>query len=569
MEKHSLNEEQLAAVSSSAPRVLVIAGPGSGKSTTLVARIRELIARGADPRRIIVMTFTNAAADELVRRLGGVKLGWCGTLHGFCLRLLQKHGSLVGLPKSLSVIDDEQKQSIVESIVDELNSKASAKAVAELLEDVNLVENKIGFSYSKEDLIALEYHRRLRRAGLLDFFTILYRAKKLIQCNAFTIASEFDHLLVDEFQDSAALDFQIYEAMEVQTKFLVGDPDQGIFGFRGGEIKNILDLSRHNAWETHTLQTNHRSKRRICDAAQMLIENNSNRYPKHTEAVELGGVVVCEEFNSPAGELAFVTSELAATTGRSQDITGLAKHSESVAVLARTNRIAESFAEHLKGLGIPVAEKKHEKPPEDWRKAKLVLTVMSNPYNDLAAYQYLVARDGKEKASQLKREAAKQMQSLGYALAFATTDRTAEGFNFALVSEGISADSRARIHDAARTLSGRGEWTLNDLILFLNAGEERTEQIGHGVTVTTLHSSKGREFDCCYLVGMEEGVCPSARKDTIIEEERRLFYVALTRARNRVVVTWCNQRAQNRGPNLRPGPMEKRERSRFVKEAGL
>jgi DNA helicase-2/ATP-dependent DNA helicase PcrA len=132
----------------------------------------------------------------------------------------------------------------------------------------------------------------------------------------------------------------------------------------------------------------------------------------------------------------------------------------------------------------------------------------------------------------------------------------------------LSHESRERLNDACREMSANGEWELADLSAYMRSGE-RQQARKEGVYVGTAHSAKGREWDTVFIVGCEEGSFPQAKKDTDVEEERRLMFVAMTRARHRLVLTWCKARPQSRGPNLPPGPLEPRQPSRFIKESGL
>jgi len=564
-----LNAEQLAVVNCDAPRILCVASAGSGKSRVGVEWIKRRIDAGVHPSKIIAISFTNAASNVLQERLGSVRLGVNSTLHSFLLRLLQKHPSAIGLPERLSVIDDDAREGIIETIIEELGVKASTKKVMECLYDPRLIENARG-SKTKIELVAVEYHRRLRASGLLDFFTVLYHGRRLIE----VLAKErpelwpYTHCLWDEGQDGSDEDFKIFLAMPCAFKLMIGDPDQSIFGFRGAKPENIVNLALHksaemNNWKVFNLQTNYRCKRKICEAAQSLIEHNQDRIPKQTIANESGGTVVVEAFDNPGAELAFVAHELSRFHSRPDhaDSASLTELRET-AILCRTNPLVETFANYLTGLGIPVAKRKLPVVPADWSTAKLLLTVMANPYCDLAVHQFLVATKGKS-ADVYRRDAAKAMVSL--------YDHVREHlFAGQVVGLGnlqlqcLSHESRERIHDTCRLLPEG--WTIPDLMFALKAGEVEAKEQGDGVHVSTIHGFKGREATTVYLVGFEDEFIPSHRKDADVAAERRLAYVGLTRARQRTVLTWCRARPENRGANVKPGPMTVRTPSRFIFE---
>jgi superfamily I DNA/RNA helicase len=249
------------------------------------------------------------------------------------------------------------------------------------------------------------------------------------------------------------------------------------------------------------------------------------------------------------------------------------------AILTRTNALALECEMELLSRQFPIAKRAHQGAPEDWKMAKLLLSVMANPYNDIAAYQFLKLFAGKGPADSARARAAKnglaitQVYSLGADNGF--------GGQFAVFTEGerdwrmrwLSSPSRTRIHDACRALSANGPWTVADLIAYLNAQEETTIIEGEGVYVGTLHSAKGMEWDLVFIVGCEEGMLPSSQAikagPEAIEEERRLLYVGMTRARHDLFLTCSQTRPQWRGPHARLGPDQPRTPSRFIKEAGL
>ena len=244
-----LNAEQLAVVHSYAKLICCVAGPGSGKTHTMCARISKQIADGADPKSFLIITYTNAAADEIQKRIGTqYRFGYIGTLHAFLFRLLSLRGNNIGLPSSLSIIDEDAKEGIIESIIEELGVKASVKNVLPLLKNADLITMPTyarAKSFTKPQLCAIEYHARLRRSGLLDFDTILFYGERLINKIVEKVATEvwpYDYIYWDEGQDGSDEDFRILEAAPCEFKFIIGDPDQSIYGFRGAKPENISKL---------------------------------------------------------------------------------------------------------------------------------------------------------------------------------------------------------------------------------------------------------------------------------------------------------------------------------------
>lgn len=566
-----MNAEQQAAIDSKAERILCLAGAGSGKTRTLVARIERMVADGADPKEITAITYTVAAATELQSRLK-FRLGYVGTLHSFVLRLLARHSALVGLPSNVSVLDDEQRQEIALRIAAEMNVKISWSALEVLLDLDRYAEaQNPSHSFKREELVAVEYHRQCRRNGVLDFDDILRFGAKLAGALAEGWAETdwfWRHLFVDEYQDAADLDAVIYERLPADTKFFVADPDQAIFGFRGGNVENVLRLAGAGDVESgfapflvYKLETNYRCRAAICHAAQTLVERNSNRWPKETVADQPGGSVEVWRSANPAMEMTRILDHIIHTTNHVED-------KPAIAVLCRTNRVADEIRDYIYGRGgIKVARRERVEVPHDWRICKLLLTLASNPWNDFVAYQYLFERHGKVFADAVKSKCAKHMLSLneGHLHFDDSTPATMAGV---LTSQGISPESRERVHDACRRLSHLGGWSIGDLVALLNSDERRQEETD-GVVVTTIHAAKGREWDCVILAGFEDEAIPAKATGAALEEERRLAYVAFTRAKRWLVVSHCDARATSRGPNLPAGPLAPRTPSRFIKEAGL
>lgn len=532
------------------PTILTVAGPGSGKTTTLVQRIAHVIDQGADPRAIVAITFTNAAAGELQKRLER-DLGYCGTLHGYMLRLLKSHGSKAGLRSKVSVLDEEQTESLIDQCLKELNYKGSRQALdAAIASGPFKVWDKR--SMLPEQVAASHFYRMLKQNGLMTFDALLWWGWSLITQHP-GVLSGVSHLFVDEYQDSGRLDAMIYEAMRGRNRFFVGDPDQAIYGFRGATIQNILELSTDAEVKTVCLEDNYRSGERICIAAQDLIEHNANRVRKRTRAasIEQGmGSIEVLQFDDTHSELVTVANKL-----RAFDF-------KDCAVLLRTNWLVQEFTKFLTGMGIPVACKKRECRPHDWKKAKFLLAVLNDPENNLAAYWFLEAVHGTKKANEAKLKAMAGGRSINeFGLKIPKGVPVSE-VPAIMGKAGISTDSITLVEDALR-LAG-DEPTLGEVILLLAESENAKEEHGRGVVVTTIHGAKGREWESVFLPAFEEEVFIGRKENGQVEEERRLAYVAMTRAKIRLIISHCAKRKTQWG--FKPEPATP---SRFIKEAGL
>lgn len=318
----------------------------------------------------------------------------------------------------------------------------------------------------------------------------------------------------------------------------------------------------NNEWSVFVLESNHRCGAAICSAADRLASHNATRLEKRTVPVGTGPGFVREQANAnPASELSWLANKVA-------DYSADPVNAADVAVLARTNRLADEAAAHLSGLGIPVARDQAPPDPPQWKRTKLLLTVLENPFSDAAVYRLLADLDP-AKAKAAKLDAAAKCVGLNESLGFPFGHGGGpSAMDVDMLKHGVPPEARERVHEACRELSAKGPWTIGDLVIYL-ASQERRAGRQPGVFAGTVHGAKGREWDHVFAIGCEEGTWPSSRKDADLEEERRLFYVALTRARRSFTASWCRERPQSRGPNVAPGPMEARERSRFIAEAGL
>ena len=252
---------QLAAINSNANRIVVVAGPGSGKTTTSLARMVRLINESVPASAIAAITFTNAAALETESRLAnlipGAKLGFCGTLHSFMLRLLQTNGPLVGFNRAISIASESFQNELIDTLIEDFRWKGSRKAVVDEIargpfENVN----------TPLEVIRGDYYGRMKKAGLIDFDGILFYGLELVRKQ---FAPGFQHLFVDEFQDSSTIDFQIYQAIKIPNLFIVGDVDQSIYGFRGGNPSLLMRLLESEHGCKFILNENFRSGKEICE----------------------------------------------------------------------------------------------------------------------------------------------------------------------------------------------------------------------------------------------------------------------------------------------------------------
>lgn len=528
-----LNEIQLAAVRSRHAINLVLAGPGSGKTRTIVERIIHLIGRGTKPAEIVAITYTNAAAREIEDRVqkalvGKPELGFIGTLHGFMLKLLNEQTQDRDFPirAPFTVMDEDATEELLHEVIRRQRFKGSlAEAASFCAQGPPLPAGH----YSAAQRVASEYHGAMQGANMLDFDAILYYGLKLVQVLG---NLPYKHLLVDEFQDSADEDAAIYRALKIPNKLYCGDPDQAIFGFRGGRVDNIIHLEDTTGVESFRLEYNYRSGGDICATAQKLIEHNEKRVKKRT--ISMTGT-------TGSVELFVFQHHLEEIVGVAGMVNRLWVQGErSIAVLCRTNYLVDQFGEAMRAAGLPIATKQRPTIPEDWKTAKLLLAVLANPECDHAMLRYLKARYGEQFALEAKNTALADYTTVNQAKMHWETPTNLIDVLERIQSEGILPDSRARIFETSSKLPV--EANVNDLILALSREELSQKEEGLGITLTTCHAAKGREWDNVFLPAFEQGIIPNANRDTDLEEERRLAYVAITRARHRLAITHAHQR---------------------------
>ena len=579
----TLNIAQERAVRSEAETIACIAGPGSGKTTVLTKRIRHLTDHGADPRKMVAITFTNSGAKNLVDKLGPwflepifgdttdnwlqFPMGFCGTLHGFALRMLKKHGAGIGYGERTAIIDEGASADLLMSKAQTLGCKAK-------LEDLLKIKaagrpGLTGRLGVPETVVAC-YLDDLRGSGILDFDRILSEFRRMLTFNEDKVGEqiycgEFTHLFVDEVQDSGSVDWEIYRMLPIKNKFLVGDPDQAIYGFRGGRVDELIHFCARPGVETIYLEANYRSTVSVCEAASVLISHNQKRIKKWTNSAS--GEMGCE----PCYMTAMTPGEEVAWVGR--QINGFADDgmlASDIAVLARTNSIAKTFRDGLRAAGIPVVDPPKTEQAPDAALARALVEFLVQPDNDTLAFFYVLAREcrftspalARKKAHDCRREAAaagKSMNRLWFG--FSTHTSLAEVPRL-LKREGVTLEAEMAVADKIRTLPlGSG---LEDLALALAGGGEAPAEGEKepGVTVTTAHDAKGREWEAVFVVGLEEEVWRCGKKDEGVEEERRLAFVSITRAKRHLFLSSSETREATWGDKR----MEPHTPSRFLKE---
>lgn len=521
--------EQCSVIASQAQRIFVNACPGAGKTTALAARIKADIERGDDPASLVVITYTNAAAAHIAAKLDGVHLGFIGTLHGWAIHLLAAHGRSCGWRETVHVIDQETANELLEK-----------EAIKMGVKRINIAELH-RWKASREitppaALAAQKYKKRLRENSAVDFDTALTECHSILERRA---VPAFRRLYVDEAQDSAGIDFEIFKAAPCDELFIVADPDQGIFGFRGARALNLVEFAADPETTVYTLTGNFRSGSVICDAAQRLIENNPHRLAKRL-ASQTGtiGSITATGFASPNHERAAVVAQLRAWLAAGTP-------PSEIAVIARTNAVVTEYRHALAAAGLS-SEPEPDRPrlPEGWPLLVSAVSAIIDDENDFAARRWLDECAPSARADGNGTRAQNAMRALG------------------IGPEGNVWQKLAMMDVGKACVSHLYEcWTgslQGTLAAILSAEREQPEDVSEGVTVCTIHGAKGKEWDFVALPAFEAGQgLPGNANGEDLEEARRLAYVAITRARRAVAIThsaWRNNPFTRSCDSAEPSP---------------
>jgi DNA helicase-2/ATP-dependent DNA helicase PcrA len=544
----TLTDTQRAAVDSVARNVLVIGGAGSRKTATLVARIVTLARRAANLRKVAVITYTNAAARVLEERLKEAiifPLGYCGTLHGFCLRHLQE---FVYPAVELRVIDEPERDArLLRAAAD-----AGVKATLRQLIAYKLKTIVGGLRYGSPVHIAvMKYQTDALFEGLLDYEMILGLTANALS-NPANERWRWSDLLVDEYQDASEVDAAILGFSVADRRFYVGDPMQAIFGFRGGDVRELWRLATDRNWETHWLMENWRSTPQICEAASSLARRASPAPQRPlTSLLPAGPDPRTQGFQNAATEAHSVAGFLRRLQQDGEPVEGMA-------VLARTNEVADNVGAMLRLVDLPTRQLVDRNRPPDWTRALAALGVLARPESVPALIRWARLNDPSYNQFWEKMLAdGDQMKAFAVRTSVPITG-DADKMPRELSALAVSAESialiRARFDELPTTAS------LADLELELTLGGPGRKIEGAGVFVGTIHGAKGMEFDTVVMAGCEDELMPGTRRDMDEGEERRVFYVGMTRAKRRLLFTWAASRP------MKWGNWSTRTPSRFISE---
>ena len=608
-----LNPRQREAVETISGPVLIVAGPGSGKTRVITHRIAHLVDRcGVEPYRIAALTFTNKAAREMRERAGTLMRTrndqvTISTFHSFCARVLRRHGDLLGLDKDYTIYDQSDQTSLVKRAMKELNINEKQYSPGSILSAISGAKSKLigveGYGLKKADYYEEIVHRvyeryedLLTQSSALDFDDLILKTHTLLRQHSEVAESYRDryvHVMVDEFQDTNVAQYEIAKQLtgEYRNLCVVGDPDQSIYSWRNADIRNILSFRKDfSDAKLIALQENYRSTETILEAAQNVIAPNRQRLEQDLFTNLGKGVpIVVHESYDENDEAQFVINEIYSLVRSGY------QHSD-IAVMYRVNAQSRAVEEMCLRYDVPYhlvgSVKFYQR--QEIKDLISYLRLIAN-HNDDVSFRRIVNVPtrgiGQRTMSELDRLAWDQSSSL-----YAAIDETAEMLErpgnyvaplparsikalqeFKAMIDDLTEKSAefepAALIDAMLKRTGYGDYIENDA----ERGEERLENIRElqsvakdlldfgeddpltaflervslvsdadnvgespdAVTLITLHQAKGLEFPVVFIVGMEEGVIPHMRSidsgdPAEIEEERRLCYVGVTRAKEKL-----------------------------------
>jgi DNA helicase-2/ATP-dependent DNA helicase PcrA len=616
----TLNPAQREAVVHGDGPLLVLAGAGSGKTRVLTMRIAQLVLeRGVSPSAILAVTFTNKAAGEMRQRIARLlreepRGMWCGTFHSIGARMLRTHATLVGRTASYTIYDEDDNVALIKRIMERVNVSAkdtAPQAVVSAISDAknrlvseaeyaNLAGDKFSRAVAK---VYAELETTLRQNNAATFDDLLTLPVALLEQHADLRAQyqqRFRHILVDEYQDTNRAQYRLVSLLgsDHGNITVVGDDDQSIYGWRGANIRNILDFERDfPSARVIRLETNYRSTPEILQLANAAIAPNSERLGKTLRASRDSGVkpqllAALDERD----EADYIATEI---ERRHYSTHGLPYR--AIAILYRTNAQSRALEEALRRRAVPYrlvgAVRFYDR--REIRELLAYLKLIANPRDDEAfrraigvpkrglgdttiealgvnaatAGRSLLEAAGDESLTAGIRPAARTAlgdfaRMIGR-LAAQSRDASVDellralvaaiGYEAALRAEGPEGEDRVEnveeliVGAAEFVVEEGGEVGLTPLDHYLQrttlvAGIDTLDPNADAVTLMTLHNAKGLEFQSVFIAGLEEGLFPLARameSESQLEEERRLFYVGITRAEDTLVLTHARSRRRN------------------------
>lgn len=615
MKLDTLNDEQREAVEYLNGPLLVLAGAGSGKTKVLTTRIANLIDKGISPYNILAITFTNKAAAEMKSRViklvgGEANNMQISTFHSFGLRLIRENHSLLNLDSNFAIFDVEDSITAIKRVLKRLNidtnkftPKSFQHKISGLKNDLISSDGYTKYAHDEFELLTTkvykEYEIEKENDNAVDFDDLLLLPIKLFREHKDILEKyqeRFKYILIDEYQDTNEAQYIMTKllASRYQNICVVGDSDQAIYGFRGANFKNILNFEKdYKLCKTIILKKNYRSTKIILDAANSVIKNNKLRHEKELESVkDEGEKIVYYRAKNGLDEISFVADK----------INELRKDNslDEIVILYRTNAQSRLFEEEFLKRGIPyrIIGAINFYARREIKDLMAYLKVINNPRDAISLLRaintpkrgigsktiedIIIKSNGEGislfdaitegKALVFKNLILELMEEANHLSLTELVDLVLDksGLKEELEKENsVEAETRLENLEEFKSITKSfedkyGLISLPDFLYEVSLISDNTEitDSENRVTLMTIHSVKGLEFDNVFITGLEEGLFPHANSmnsNSEIEEERRLCYVAITRARERVFITNSRSRVLYGQEQVNPV-------SRFVNE---
>lgn len=619
---NNLNQPQQEAVAHKNGPLLVIAGAGSGKTRVITARIINLMVNeNINPHNIVALTFTNKAAGEMKERINNFVRGakpFIGTFHAYCLQLLKTNSNLLELP-TFTILDSDDQQQLLTSIIKRsgfekrIAPKSLAYTISTLKNSLATINN-----FDADHLVQQlyrEYEREKKVSNCLDFDDLLLYALKLFKHQEFKTAMQntVRHILVDEYQDTNAVQHALLKAIALKDKktlmidslCVVGDEDQSIYSWRGATVANILNFKKDFPKTTIIkIEQNYRSAQPILHLANQVIDNNQNRNPKKLWSTKTGKdrvrIVQCMSGYQEGDAIAHAVKNLAKT-----------KTKQSFAVLYRAHyqsrAIEEALIRHTVPYKIVGGIQFYER--KEIKDMLAYLRLLVNPFDRIAFFRIVncptrglgdkfqeqfytcweqqpfmtfvdIAKQMVDEAliTGIKKKAVTDFIDIFATLKYDDSSKKAlehilaKTNYFSFLKRSYDAqEADTKIENVKELLRATAFFEQNNIttikqlldeVALMQEKASNQEDNPDAIKLMTLHAAKGLEFDMVVLTGLEEGIFPSSRstfEDEKLEEERRLFYVGITRAKEWLLLTHARYRYTF-------GSMTDQLASRFVRE---
>ncbi len=625
MNLDDLNREQRLVAETLEGPLLVLAGAGSGKTRALTYRVANLLEHGVPPWAIMAITFTNKAAAEMRERIEklagpGAQEVWVSTFHAGCAKILRRDIEKLGYTRSFTIYDDDDQMSALKEILKKLNIDEKFLPPREIKAKISDAKNRLlgpqeWFSSSDRDYrcqmihdVFSAYEEKLKSSNALDFDDLIVRTLDLFTLHPPVLEAyqrKLRYIHVDEYQDTNYAQYMLVRLLAQQSRNLcvVGDDDQSIYGWRGADIRNILDFEKDFPDATVIkLEQNYRSSANILDAANQVIARNENRKDKALWTQQGPGEMIrLYRADDEREEAAWVCEQIRALEAQGED-------ASRCAVLYRTNAQSRVMEEAFVRTGVKyrIYGGLRFYDRKEVKDILAYLRVMINPADDISVRRIINVPKraiGDTTVTELARYAAEQemplltacmdvpdtlgsrakksVEKVGELMMsltmMAESMKLTELVQYVIDTTGLesqyakedSDEARSRVENIREFVGAVQEFenkadnpTLTDYLenVALVSDLDAMTEDGGAVTMMTLHSAKGLEFPNVFMIGMEENLFPSMRSrddPARMEEERRLCYVGITRARERLYLSHASRR-------MLYNQMQFNDRSRFI-----